>query len=125
MNLIFSSMGQVCFHGIGESSSPVHKTCYPCARTILLPMYPVCTLPSPLPRGERGHRGECACVAHILRGKDAPVPFPAAMFPLSPCGRGPGRGGAMRYSSPMSPIELLSAHNRQTVPIEHVIADPP
>src|ERR1700730_14509658 len=46
---IFSSMGQISRHGILHLL-PWHLIRYPCCRSILLPMLPVCTFLIPPPR---------------------------------------------------------------------------
>src|SRR3984893_2884395 len=50
-NRIFSSMGQISRHGILHLL-PWHLIRYPCCRSILLPMLPVCTPTQPSPKTE-------------------------------------------------------------------------
>src|SRR6266849_7757938 len=53
INRIFSSMGQTSRHGIASTSCRDCLICYPCCRSILLPILPVCTSRRPLPVRER------------------------------------------------------------------------
>src|SRR5713101_390044 len=48
INRIFSSMGQTSRHGIASTSCRDCLICYPCCRSILLPILPVCAVLLPL-----------------------------------------------------------------------------
>src|SRR5882724_857285 len=56
MKPIRSSIAQLSFQGIGWFSQPT-ENCHPSFRSVLLPIYPVCTSPQPSPqRGEGARR---------------------------------------------------------------------
>src|SRR5882724_7557745 len=95
MKPIRSSIAQLSFQGIGWFSQPT-ENCHPSFRSVLLPIYPVCTSPQPSPqRGEGARRSPWRHlrIAAITTGIAAALTvaiFSAWVYSLGPAPLGEG-----------------------------------